>query len=98
MSDFKCETCGKYKTPDNSGLKVGDEVGFCTSRSAGRTIRVSGKEGQITAVDGDALTIHVKRGGDYVRQRHQVTQKGAPTVLTLMLFGECKCSPVGSAA
>lgn len=98
MSDYKCEACGKYKKPDNSQLQIGDEVGFSVGKQSGRTIRVSAKEGLITAIDGDCLTIHVKRGGDYVRQRAHVTQKGAPNGITLELFGVCVCPAVKAPA
>lgn len=92
MSQYQCSQCGKYKAADSSNVGVGDTVNFAvTTRQSSRTMRVSGKEGVVTEVEGDVLTIKVKRGGSYQKKRQAVTPQGAPGALTYALFGTCLC-------
>lgn len=92
MSDYKCNQCGKYKEADVSKVAVGDKVSFAVATQRSRSsIRLSSKEGDVIAVNGDVLTIKVKRGGIYTQQRKAVTPEGAPGALTYALFGRCLC-------
>ncbi|WP_024303351.1 hypothetical protein [Pseudogulbenkiania sp. MAI-1] len=92
MSNYQCEACGKYKAADVSKIGVGDKVNFgVVTKSSSLTIRLSIKEGEVTEVDGDILTIKVKRGGTYKQRRGSVTPEGAPGALTYALFGRCDC-------
>lgn len=92
MSDYKCEACGKYKKADVSKVGVGDKVNFAiATQSSSRSMRFSSKEGEVTEVDGDTLTIKVKRGGTYKQSRQAVTPEGAPGALTYALLGCCSC-------
>jgi hypothetical protein len=92
MSDYKCDQCGKFKEADVSKVTVGDKVSFAVVTQRSRnSYRFSSKEGQVIAVNGDELTIKVKRGGTYTQQREAVTPEGAPGALTYALFGQCQC-------
>lgn len=93
MSDYKCEACGKYKKREVSQIGVGDKVNFAiTTQPSSRTMRMSSKEGVVTEVNGDVLTIKVKHCRPYKLHRENVTPEGAPNALTYALFGRCYCS------
>jgi len=92
VSNYQCEACGKYKKADVSKIGVGDKVNFViTTQPSSQTMRISSKDGEVMEVDGDVLTIKVKRGGTYKQRRQDVTPEGAPGALTYAMFGHCNC-------
>lgn len=92
MSDYKCDQCGKYKEADVSKVTVGDKVNFVIkTQPSSRTMRLSNKVGEVAAIDGDVLTVKVKRGGTYKLRRENVSPEGAPGALNYALFGRCLC-------
>ncbi|MTD32442.1 hypothetical protein [Paludibacterium denitrificans] len=92
MSDYRCPKCEKFKKPDLSQIGIGSMVSFTVAtKPSSKTMRFSSKTGVVTAVNGDALTIKVKRGGTYVEQRQDVTPEGAPSALTYAFCGTCEC-------
>lgn len=92
MSEYKCEVCGKYKKADVSKIGVGDKVSFViTTQPSRRTMRISSKDGVVTEVDGDVLTIKVKHCRPYKLHRKNVTPEGAPNPLTYSVVGSCSC-------
>lgn len=88
----QCPKCNKFLAPDNSTLSVGDEVSFVEISGSTRCMRFSERVGTITEINGDALTIKVKRRGFYHMWRKDVTLKGNPVLLNNVLGGTCTCS------
>lgn len=99
MSQYRCGKCDKFKKPDLSQIGIGSTVSFTVAtKPSSRTMRFSSKTGVVTGVEGDALTIKVKRGGTYVEKRQNVTPEGAPNALTYAFCGTCECEETGGTA
>lgn len=104
MSNYKCESCGKYRKPEKQQFAIGDDVQFATQiRYPSGNISATARQGVVIdrqqTTDGEwAVRVKMKRIKDrpWVSEAHCVPGD-APGPLSYAMVGTCSCEVANEA-
>jgi hypothetical protein len=82
------------QTPEVSGAEattntfvVGDRVSYVVTKTTGRGVRFTAREGKIIAIDGGTATVQARNGTRTTLPFDLLTPEGQPNALTRALMG-----------